>query len=63
MNAIKNYFCLLTFIFLQTLIISSVEGREDSFAKMGVVLSKNEKLAPNFTLETPTGEKLSLKKF
>ena len=63
MNAIKNYFCLLTFIFLQTIIISSVEGREDSFAKMGVVPSKNEKLAPDFTLETPTGEKLSLKDF
>ena len=63
MNAIKNYFCLLTFVFLQTLIINSAEGREDSFAKMGVVPSKNEKLAPDFTLETPTGEKLSLKDF
>ena len=63
MKAIKNYFCLLAFIFLQTLIISSVEGREDSFAKMGVVPSKNEKLAPDFTLETPTGKKLSLKDF
>jgi peroxiredoxin len=61
MNSIKS--CLLTFLFLQTLITSSVLGHEDSFAKMGVVLPKNEKIAPNFILETVTGEKISLKDF
>ena len=61
MNSIK--YCLLTFLFLQTLIPISVLGHEDSFAKMGVVSPKNEKIAPNFTLETVTGEKISLKDF
>ena len=61
MNSIK--YCLLTFLFLQTLIPISVLGHEDSFAKMGVVSPKNEKIAPNFILETVTGEKISLKDF
>ena len=61
MNSIK--YCLLTFLFLQTLIPISVLGHEDSFAKMGVVSPRNEKIAPNFILETVTGEKISLKDF
>ena len=61
MHSIK--YCLLTFLFLQTLIPISVLGHEDSFAKMGVVSPKNEKIAPNFILETVTGEKISLKDF
>jgi peroxiredoxin len=62
MTSIKYYF-LLTFLFLQTLIPSSVLGHEDSFAKMGVVLPENEKKAPNFILETVTGKKISLNDF
>jgi peroxiredoxin len=61
MHSIK--YCLLTFLFLQTLIPISVLGHEDSFAKMGVVSPRNEKIAPNFILETVTGEKISLKDF
>jgi peroxiredoxin len=61
MNSIKYYF--LTFLFLQTFIPSSVLGDQDSFVKMGVVSPKNEKIAPNFILETVTGEKISLKDF
>jgi peroxiredoxin len=61
MNSIKYF--LLTFLFLQTLIPISVLGHEDSFAKMGVVSPRNEKIAPNFILETVTGEKISLKDF
>ncbi|SVD20853.1 uncharacterized protein METZ01_LOCUS373707, partial [marine metagenome] len=36
MNSIKHYFCLLVFLFLQTLAVSQVAGHEDSFIKMGV---------------------------
>ena len=61
MHSIK--YCLLTFLFLQTLIPISVLGHEDSFAKMGVVSPRNEKIAPNFILESVTGEKISLKDF
>ena len=61
MNLIKYY--LLTFLFLQTLMPSSVLGHQDSFLKMGVVSPENEKLAPNFILETVTGKKVSLKDF
>ena len=63
MNSIKYYFCLLIFLVLQTLAAGPVAGHEDSFIKMGVVAPKIEKLAPDFTLETPTGKKLSLKDF
>mgnify|MGYP000143723779 CR=1 FL=1 len=63
MNSIKYYFCLLVFLVLQTLAVSQVAGHEDSFIKMGVVAPKIEKRAPDFTLETTTGKKLSLKDF
>ncbi len=63
MNSIKYYFCLLIFLILQALEANPVAGHEDSFIKMGVVSPKVEKPAPDFTLETPTGEKLSLKDF
>ena len=63
MNSIKYYFSLITFVLLQALTATTATGHEDSFIKMGIVSPKSEKLAPDFALETLTGEILSLKDF
>jgi peroxiredoxin len=63
MKLIKYHLCLLIFILLQVYTVSIVTGHEASFLNMGVVSPKNEKLAPNFTLETTTGKKINLKDF
>ena len=48
---------------MQALTATTTTGHEDSFIKMGIVSPKSEKLAPDFALETLTGEILSLKDF
>ena len=56
----KSFFLFLTSTVYFFLVINSAVAHQKIFKEMGVVSPKSEKPAPDFTLETPTGNYLSL---
>ena len=56
----KLFFLFFTSILLFTLATNSAVAHQEVFAEMGVISPKKEKPAPDFTLETPTGNSVSL---
>ena len=60
---LKNIFISLSILMLLILTGNLAVAQQDIFAKMGAVLPKHEKPAPNFKLLTPNGKSISLSDF
>ena len=56
----KLFILFFTSTVLFFLVVNSAVAHQDVFREMGVVSPKSEKPAPGFTLETPTGNSVSL---